>query len=176
MHMIIRAVVYAKGEEDALDKAKIVFRRLCENQYPFDYFTTFDDESSVMSGKGRWGARPVAAKADSKSGKQMIKDDIEYTFNGFKQSLAKIREGLKSFSDEYLFEGEKPDFFKYHCYCAGQYCGPEIFLYDNDGDGIRNYRNLNDVLNKWKILYEDKKEDNPYRDLDVWVVPADVHY
>ena len=43
-------------------------------------------------------------------------------------------------------------------------------------EGIKKRSHLNHVLNKWKCLYEDKGEKNPYKKDSIFVVPADVHF
>ncbi len=195
MHMIIRACVYAKNEEDALDKAKVIFERLCgEGGQPFDYYKTFDEEGSPVSGKGRWGNITPVALATSQEGKKLIDEGMKYTKDNFMEYIKKVRDNLKVYSDEELFEEEVTNdktkviqrlnennnsdlsMFKYYCNCVGQYRGSNIFLYDNDGEGINKGSHLRDVLDKWKFLYEKKGEPNPYKDLKCYVVPADVHY
>ena len=57
--------------------------------------------------------------------------------------------------------------FHNYCFQFGQYEGTQIYLYGNDGEGIRNEKTLKNVLNKW-----DSKD---YEDLDVFVVPCDCH-
>jgi len=183
MHMVIRAIVYAKTEDEALKKARKIFEQLCETE--FDYFTLFNDDTSTVSGKARWGELPVVAKADSKEGKRLIAEGMEATKREFLDSVAKIKNSLEKYSAEELFEMEgfsEEDLdkfgidFRHNCYRAGMYRGYLIWLYDDDGEGIRTPKHLKRVLEKWKSIYEDKGKENPYKDLDIWVVPADVHF
>ena len=49
-------------------------------------------------------------------------------------------------------------------------------LYDNDGSAINNREHLKDALGKWEHLYEKEMKANPYRELNTYVIPADVHF
>ena len=62
---------------------------------------------------------------------------------------------------------------RYQFQCIGQSGGSGIWLYDNDGSGIRTRHHLDNALTKWPDLDYTSEE---YKGLDVWVVPADVHY
>ncbi len=196
MHQIIRAIVYAKNKEEALEKAKEIFENLCgENGQPFDYFTTFDEEGSSVSGRGRWGTITPVTLATSKQGKKLIDDGMKYTKNKFMESIEKVRDTIKEFTNQELFEEEIQDtktkvvqrlsgdkggyglsMFRYFCGCVGEYRGSNIYLYDNDGEGIRKENHLKDVLSKWRGIYEDAGKKNPNKDLKIFLIPADVHY
>lgn len=52
MHMVIAALVRAEDEGAALDEAKSVFDGLAESG-DFDYYTTFDENGTEVSGRGR---------------------------------------------------------------------------------------------------------------------------
>ena len=70
MHMIIRNIVYANSEKEALSVAENNFQNLCEGQRPFDYYDMFDD-----GGSSYWGDRcPEIALLDSPEGRKMIVD------------------------------------------------------------------------------------------------------
>lgn len=177
MHMIIRAVVYAASYKEALEKGKVIFKRLTEEGAPFDYFVTFDEEGSVVSGKGRWGNLPAVSLVTSRMGQKLIRNGMKWTKESFIRSLQTLRKVLGEKTDEEIFEDELDDaMFRYRCYNAGQYEGSEIYLYDNDGSGIRTPKHLEDTLNKWQCLYEEQGKKSPYKDLGVYVVPADVHF
>jgi hypothetical protein len=184
MHMVIRAIVYAKDKDGALDKARDIFEMLTANQHPFDYYRMFDNEGTSVSGKGRWGDLPEACLASSKEGKELIDEGFKYTKNKFMEAIEHIRKSIEAKSDEELFEdkyveGEDAStngMFKYWCYSAGEYEGSGIFLYNDDGEGIRSQHQLDDALNKYKAIYEDRGQENPNKDDKIWVVPADVHY
>lgn len=177
MHQVIRAIVYAKDEKEALEKATEVFERLTEGQRPFDYYKLFNEDGMGVSGKDRWGDLPPVALADSKEGKKLIKDGIEYTVGEAEKSLSRVRYALSKYSDEELLSGkELNDFdgrwldFTYECHSIGMYEGWKVYLYDHDGSGITNYRRLHEVLDMYG-----KKEEHLKEGLKIWVVPADVH-
>jgi len=189
MHMVIRAIVYARNKEEALEKGKEIFQQLCKRGF-FDYYVTFD-EDRPLSGKSRWGNITPVAKANSKTGKALIKQGMDFTKENFMECMAKIRKILSAFSDEEIFE-RKPSsanqvvrksvedsnldllLTKYYMHCAGSSEGHTVWLYDNDGVGIHDSEHLENVLDKWEKASRNGK--NAYRDLDVYVVPADVHY
>ncbi len=170
IHKVIRAIVYAKTKEEALNKAKEIFEKLC-NEKIYDYYTTFDDDNSTISGKARWGNLPAVVSANSKKGKQLINEGMEATYKEFKHYLHKIKEVLLKFTTEQLFEAKLE---RYFFGCVSGYAGHTIWLYDQHGEGITNFGHLSNILNKWKNFY--KKAQNPYRNQKIWVVPADVHY
>lgn len=199
MHMVIRALVYANNEAEALERGRGVFSDLVE-QGIFDYFVTFDEEGRSVSGKDRWGNFPVAVRADTEIGMKLIREGLAATWSGFLENIRYIQNYIENVAIEDIFEEKKRDDFErfgvgfqFACYCIGRYQGPDVWLYDQDGEGIRNTRHLMDVLERWKSIYEDltddeaqrlspwdnergRKKENPYRDRDIWVVPADVHY
>ena len=179
MHQVIRAIVYAENEEEAIDQAKGIFDNMIE-QSLFDYYTTFDENGHGVSGKSRWGDLPVCADAGSEEGKKLIEDGMRYTKDEFMTNIKKIRECLSKFSDEELFNGgagknRDSMLFRYYCYHVGQYEGISVWSYDNEGEGIRTEKELNNTLEKYACLYEDAGKKNPYASDRIWVVPADVH-
>jgi len=182
MHMVIRAIVHARDEEEAMEKAKRVFEGLVKADR-FDYYTTFDDTSSKMSGPARWGPLPPVARADSKEGKRLIEEGMTYTWEDFKYYIAKVRRLLREFSDRELFEEEPEevksiamglksdedllsdlrliDIYLKH---AARVRGPTAWLYDGEGYPITNRRCL-------RIALEPREKGTR-----AYVVPADVHY
>ena len=176
MHQVISAIVYAEDEEEAMNQASRIFDNMVVLEI-FDYYRTFDEDGDGVSGKSRWGKLPAYAKADSEEGKKLVGDGMKYTKDEFIEDVGKIRECLSKFSDEEIFNGDARENLLFRCYChhAGQYKGSSVWLYDNDGDGIRTEKEMNDTLGKYACLYEDKGEKNPYANDTVWVVPADVH-
>lgn len=184
MHHLIRIICYAKDEKEAREKAEdILDNRLVGDGRAFDYGNFFD----VKSATDRWGKLPVIVKADSKVGKKLIADGLKYTQDEIKEKLKKIRELLAKYSDEELVVEEvldtkkrileslednknsksELDMFKYYANCVGRYDGAGVYLYDNDGEGIRTEKHLKNVLNKW-----DSKD---YEGQEIFVVPCDCH-
>lgn len=172
--MIIRAIVYAKDEGGALEEAERVFETLVENS-TFDYYCMFrkTDAGHMVSGSDRWGEITPVAKVTSKEGKKLIDEGMEYTKQEFVRGLNYIRDAVKDFTDEELFNDKKVQvhgmkgMFRYFCHCVGQYVGSDIYLYDNDGSGIRSDNDLKNALEQY---------GHPKKDIKVYIVPADVHY
>lgn len=195
-HQIIKIICFAKNKEEAREKAEEILNENLVGDYkPFDYGTFFNEESSI-SGKSRWGNITPVCLADSKEGKKFINEGMKATKDIFMEMIKQVRKHIEFYSNEELFEEEIMDtkkkiilslddeenndldrisMFKHYCFCLGQYQGTEIFLYDNDGEGINNTQHLRNVLNKWKTIYEDEKKENPFKNLNTYIIPIDVH-
>jgi hypothetical protein len=164
MHMIIRNIVYADSKSEALSVARQNFENLCESENTFDYFDTFEGGSSY------WGDKyPEVALSESRKGRKMI-------VGGWKATLKDMRRNLKSIIK--LTQGKKvteimrdirQNWLQYHFKSVGDYQGESVWLYDHDGEGIKDRKHLDKTLNKW----DDNKD---YKGMKVYVVPADVHY
>ena len=169
MHMTIRAIVYAENKNNAVSQAEGVFTRLVERD-TFDYYSLFGEGAEDI-----WGDRIVASKYKTKEGKKLVKDGWDFTYRDTKEYFKKVKKILKKYKnvDDFL-DGDTFD--RWYLYKLGAYEGSSLWLYDDDGSGIRDEKHLNNVLDKWKHLYEDKNINNPYKNKDIWVVPADVHF
>lgn len=186
MHQVIRIICYAESPEEAREKAKDILEGSLIGEYrPFDYGTFFDEESTV-SGKSRFGDKPVACLVNSEEGKKLIDEGFRFTKESFIEHLKSVKDTINKYSEEELFEEEvinlkskildklenKKDntdliMFRHYAYCLGEYRGSNVFLYDNDGEGIKNTKHLNHVLNKW--------DEDKYKNLNIYVVPCDCH-
>lgn len=177
MHMGISALVFANSEEEALSKAETVFERLVENGNYFDYYKILNGQEDM----------PIAIRADSAEGKKIIQDSMNATKFDFMSNIKIIRELLESHTDEMLFsekqnlfedqgKGSEVDMFRHYCYCIGEYRGPNVWLYDQDGEGIRTKKHLEHVLSKWGSPDTEATAKNPFAELDLWVISADVHF
>lgn len=193
MHMVIRAIVYAKTEKEALEKAKEVFDKLVEWKI-FDYYVTFDGAGTAVSGRGRWGDLPAVADVTSKNGKQLIEDGMKFIKEDFMDNIKEIRKALKIFSDRELFEGKNMkdkteikvaealdgDEYLYLLNLFRMYCDgiakEDSYLFNDEGGSIDTPEHLKNALNKYKGIYEDDGKENPYKNMKIWVVPADVHH
>jgi hypothetical protein len=212
-HQIIRVIVYAKTESEAIDKARKNLERLCdEDNGPFDYFQMFGtyDDTSPVCGTARWGKMPTILLAHSKEGKKLITEGAKRTKAEFMRNIYQLRRYIETHTDEelYLERVERPNecmkcdtiiemdkprdydkgkvsyphwFFKAIASWTGTYRGSQVWLYDNDCEGIRTPYELNNVMTKYRSLYEDNDsiegpKPNPYKDDLIWVCPADVHH
>jgi len=164
MHQLIYAIVSAPTAEQALSRAKHVFDRLTGgdlSQAPvFDYYVTFDDESSRVAGPARWGDRPTVARIDSPAGQHLLESGWEATEREFHRTLTRVREALAESSDEELMSDVMA---RHACRTLGAYRGPSVYLYDEHSQGVRHREALDRVL--------ESADENP-----LWVVPADVHF
>jgi hypothetical protein len=183
MHMTIRAIVYARTYEEAINNAEEVFNRLSGEDKSFDYYNIYKKDG---------------ARADTEEGRKLILEGMERTQSILYENLAKVRHGLSQLSDEDIWmmvsKSEDEDVPALHLdsmderLCldahmlrffmgeAGQYRGSGIFIYDDDVEGIRDPKHLHRALTKWACLYQDAGKLNPYAGLDAWVIPADVHF
>ena len=168
MHMVIRAIVYAKDKEEALENAEHIFGKLVGTSRPFDYYTMFrdGDDKYGVSGRSRWKDIPAVAKATSKEGTSLIENGMKYTVDAFNGALDQIKGYIRD-------DDTENSMFRYYCYVIGQYEGPDVFLYDQDGEGIRDRKHLENVLNKWAGASISSSKE--YEKLKIFVVPADVH-
>jgi len=187
--MIINIIVYAEDEDEAVDEAKITLDRLCgeDGQRYFDYYSTFDEGFASK----RWGDLPKATfictdlgsekcgycadrfKCYTVKTNEILEEAMVATKRDFLRALGEIKSGITAKSDEELFEDD--NMFKYWCHKAGEYRGNHVWLYDNDGEGIRNTTHLKNVLDKWACNNSGEPEPQ-YDNLKIYVVPADVHY
>jgi len=164
MHMIIRNIVYANSGSEAISKARNNMDNLCEGQYPFDYYDTFDN-----GGTSYWGDRlqPVS-EISTAEGRKLVVDGWRNTLRDMRYHLQEIRKITENKSDLEIIQSLKDSHLQYHYYSIGMYQGSVVWMYDSDGEGIKSRSHLNNVLNKW-----DAKN---LQDQKVFVVPADVHY
>lgn len=182
MHHVIRLIVYAPTKEEALEKAKQVFEeRLCPT--PFDYGTFFDEEDNTVSGKARWGNLPPVESINSKAGKHLIDDGFKAIKQDFDENIKTLRSMISKFNDEELFEGkiidenkeilkeleekkdmdlDQPYWFSHVCWRISR----GDWLFDNDGEAIKDSKDLKRVLS---MEYNDNKKNK------AWVIPVDVH-
>jgi len=171
MHMLSGIFVYAEDEKGALERAREVLEEGLVGDYrEFDYYREF---GAVM-------------RADSPSGRKFIEERMEWRRKEVVRALKTIMEFLKDLgaedaADIIMRRGEtyaaalalssEPLFnaifeFEFACYRIGRFRGPSIWLYDEDAEGIKDYQHLKDALRKWN-----KKDD-----LNVYIVPVDVHF
>ena len=183
MHQLIKIIVYAKNEEDAVLNTENILDRICGDGKAFDYGSVLDED-----GEKSWGVEKVSL-ANSKEGKRLIDEGMKDTKEDFMENIKAIRKLIEKYSDDEIFEEEEDlskrdlrkaildklenkkqeyNAWRYYFYKLGQYEGSNIYLYDNDGSGIRNFKHLKDVLNKWG--------SKDYQDLEIFVVCCDVHH
>ncbi|SEP16128.1 hypothetical protein SAMN04487948_11784 [Halogranum amylolyticum] len=133
MHQLIYALVEAPNRDDALASGNAAFDRLVgvgpDTAAVFDYYVTFDDETTSVAGKDRWGELPVVASVDSDEGAEL---------------LERVRTAVDEFSTEELMRDK--ELARHACYNLEAYRGPSLFLYDEYGGAIRHRDQLDRVL------------------------------
>lgn len=187
MHQGVAVIVYARNPSGALTRARVVLKKLTNgaNSYDGFQFHNYDDLP----------ATPVLA--DTAEGERVIEYFWKLQSDVFRATLKKVRYGVETIPPEefLLNEGRAPapsteepslerdpDMVRYYMHRAGEYVGPSIQLYDNDGGGIRDRHHLKNALDKWQsALYAHPSsqlygQPNPAGGMSVWVVTADVHY
>jgi hypothetical protein len=175
MHSLIGLIVYASCRNEALKEAKERLDRLCgEDGQPFHYGSTMDHQYA------RWQTRPVVMRCDGKRGKVFLKRMMKATKRSFMYNLDLLRKQLEEFTDDELYNqryGNEIDRvgLRHRAWATGSYKGGEIHLYDDETEGIHEQGHLDDVLDKWSCM-DKPSRPNPYTDLNVYVVPCDVHY
>lgn len=174
--MLIRGLVHADSLEEALATAKDeVFTPLVDRG-TFDYYTTFDMDGGGVAGADRWGRYPAVVRADQPSGRELIRAGWEKTVEEYDTSFDEV----EAFFDQH----DRPAFWEdgdvhaEYCYAfhaIGEFAGPHTYLYDEAGQGVRDRGHLRLLESGYEEL-ADETTKNPYQDMDLYVVPADVHY
>ncbi|KAA9396352.1 hypothetical protein Har1130_18910 [Haloarcula sp. CBA1130] len=162
MHKIIYAIVEASTEDEAVTAGKQAFDHLVgvrpHSSAVFDYYVTFDDETTSVAGKARWGDRPTAAPIDSADGQELLDRGWEATKAEFERNLKRVKDALNEHSDEEIMRDK--DLARHAFRQVGASRGSAIALYTEHGDGICDRTQLDRILGESDSL---------------WIVPADVH-
>ena len=195
MHMLIGILVFSKTRAKAIEKARDILNDLTKDDKPFDYGTLFTPgENSPVSRASRYESKKSAMLVDTLEGRELTEKLLGLTKQVLFENLEKIRNGLLVLTSEDIWNGiskterslgleskenhieYEPTMFRHCCHEVGQYKGSGIFLYDQDGEGIRDQNHYDNVMAKWESLYKYGESENPYKDLDLYIIPADVHY
>ena len=98
MHQVIYALVTASTTDEALSRAADVFDQLVgtapHTEAVFDYYMTFDDDSTTVAGSARWGDLPVAVPVASEDGRELLERGWQATTREFERNLERVREGV----------------------------------------------------------------------------------
>jgi hypothetical protein len=160
--MQIGIITYGESKPIAREVAENILNDMIgETHYPFDYGSTIGKTVSVKGDYGR----------------KIISGCMKATIREFLYNIKNVRKLLDRFSDkelascEYISRQEdstnSTGMTRFWMFKSGQYKGDTIYLYDNDGEGIRTREGLNSVLNQW---------GEPVKGQKVYVTPFDVHY
>ena len=173
MYMIIRVIVDAKNEEEALKKGKDSLERFTGEGKHFDYYMTFDREGNEW--KGNWCHLPPVVLASSPEGKHFIDVGWKYTVEGYMEALEYVKLAVQYLSPEEIMERRYPK---------------DLPKDTKEKINVRSIRVYFDELGNQpgnpKFLYHEFEpifceEDlefalTPKEGLNVYVIPAYVHY
>ena len=169
MHTTIGFIVYAHSKEQAEKNRKKNMERLSckECQTPFDGWSPLE----VIE-----GMEFVPQVASTPAAGRVIGILMDWTRQRFFENLDEVRSRLTRATNEELYHERKLGDARFYMHEAGTYTGRGVYIYDNDGEGIREVSHLNDALEKWPSI---KSGENRKR-LDAsgppWVLLADAHY
>lgn len=177
MHMMIRGLVYGEDRDDALEKGKAdVFEPLVRGGV-FDYYVTADQDGRGVSGTDRWGDYPDAEPADTEYGRELIEEGWDATISQYEQSFERIDDFLENHEYSDLWKDQDTHLEYHHAFNqVGEYSGPNTFLYDQHGGGIRYRDHLDQLYEEAPNVDDYGSEDVSVREQDLYAVPADVHY
>lgn len=150
MHMDIYVIISAEDEKEAIGNAEQIFAGLC-NSTIFDYYSIEDTPIKVISTEGQ----------------ALIKDIINIMKDDFQETMKYLRHFLNWNNDDIWNDGAMLSDLRHWCYRIGQYAGPCVPVYDDDGEGLRSpaqlrpYQNINAGADHLASYY---------------IVTADVHF
>ena len=178
MHMVIRAIVFAKSADEALESATAVFEQLTGDDKPFDYFTTFRTDESSVSGQRRWGKIPWAVPVASPKGQKLLKDGMDATRHEFMENITEVRKLLAAQTDQQLYDSNTWELWR--AKGLTRPAGSDVWVYGPDGDSIANDQDLHAALlgetpaGWYEVDAPCKRAPKPTR--QAYIVPADVHF
>jgi hypothetical protein len=106
-------------------------------------------------------------------GEELVDRGWDATTDSYQRSFDRVEEFLSTHDPQNFWEEQEIHMeYALDFQRIGQFEGPATFLYDQDGVGIRNRGHLESVRNYWTDL----GDSEPYENLELYVVPADVHY
>jgi len=177
MHMLIRGLVYGDDRDDAVARGKAaVFEPLVRDGV-FDYYVTADQDGRGVSGTDRWGDYPAAEPADTDDGRELIEDGWDATVSEYETSFERIEDFLEDHEYSDLWEDTDAHLDYHHAFNrVGEYRGPNTFLYDQNGTGIRYRGHLEQIYEEAPNVEDYGGDDVSVREQDLYAVPADVHY
>lgn len=158
MHSHIGIFAYAKTAEEAQEKILDRIKEQTGEQRNklWDYFI-FDKENTS------WDLLPKVSPAENCT-------DL---INQLQKSTDEMYEYHKKKLKEVISKGEQAEIITWSYLLSAENA---FHLFDDDGETIRDRRTLNNTLDKYKCLYEDKGKKNPYEDDKVFIKDFDVHF
>lgn len=163
MHEIIYAIVEAESSERAFEMAEEIFDGLVGvgHRNPlFDYYTTFDEEDTTVSGEARFGERPTVASLASDEGSEMFERAKQNQWERFKDRIQTIEDAIQEKSYAELYDDRT---LRHDLRSAGGGRNVNTVLYGKHGCPLQSDHRI-----------EREIEDSDPEEL--WIVPADVHF
>jgi hypothetical protein len=157
MHYYVLFLTYAKNKEGAKKKGLQVLERVINERY-FDYGIPCDEPSA------RWYDKNCIKRANTIEGAKEIRERWDMTRNEIIGKINEVRKLINNKTNEEIMENSMS---LYYFNSVGRYGGPGYYIYDSDGEAIRDEKHLENVLKKWNNKDLDDK--------DIWIVPMDVH-
>jgi hypothetical protein len=197
MHKIIYLIVKGKDESEAWKNLEELRYQICDEKKWYDYGSFFTEEdSSAVSGKGRWGNLVPIAKLNSKDGNLHLKNAFKTIENQFIRSLEEIKKCIEEYTPKEIYDGEVTEVkSKIIESLRNRKIKNEMNRDDNFTLTLFRYhaRQLHDsesygwiyILEKenteaWVEGFENEKEFNvrfSHRDKnEYWIAPMDVHF
>ena len=167
MHILIGIFVTAPDEETAISFADRTAEVIVENCRSFDYFGGIGGPKDLRDRLTEKAKKP-AFRMSEPEGKELVSVLMSEMKENFMEHLKKVRKKLSA-SDKTLWN--RRDTWMFHANQLGEYEGPSVKLYNEDGCGISGP----DALKEFMAAV--KAKEFKAKDEDVlWIVPVDMHY
>jgi hypothetical protein len=175
MYRVIRIIVHAKSENEALKKAKRALHSLATEKKVFDQYKTLDDEEYWKEREDLRKDLLIAVLARHPQGVKLIEDGWQATVREFLSAFEVVKLAVQHLTPEEIMEGILPrnlsldlkkkfpnPLIRYQFKVVGdQSAGAFTWLYYQDMP-LTTRRDLDRVL-------------KPKMGMEAYVVPADVH-
>lgn len=173
MRLLIRGLVYAENEDEALATARnTIYDRLIEEDVYASYDTPAEG-SGIGSGLERMYHYPAVVRAHTDEGRELVREGWTNTVDHYESALERVEEFLDNHTYSDLWEDRDVYVDYSHQFrTIGQTHGSATFLYDQHGRGIRDKGHLLNILTGGDGRYG--MRDN--HSTDLYVVPAEVKY
>lgn len=158
MHSHIGILSYAKSEKEAERRSLRVIKGQTSNNGGrlWDYFFKHNDEYA------RWDLkRPIRVEECMNKINEIFNSQQE----NFKRHLAHLKKAID--------KDDQSEIITWSYLLSSK---TAFHLFDDDGEAIETNDNLQDVLNKYRSIYEDQGKENPLERHDIYFMDFDVHY
>lgn len=161
-------IANGKNKERVLETAKIKLDKFILEY--FDYWTTFDEENTTVSGKARYGELPPIVELSSEKGQKLLKDGMKATKKDILKGIKEIRKAFEEKTDEEIYNTLEDEYtVRAQMDNLGRFISPTYWVYD-----ITVYSHFDRVGNEKSLqrtLDHAEKHNNK-----LWIIPVDVHY